>query len=143
MQLSLFCFFASSARACRFEVTVTSVSLPPFMSHRGLFLPAPPDSLGRLLFLPPSRFRSFFLPSASSGWPRSPPCFLLALPCVCWGGGVSCGAYRAQLGRLGGSRWGFESILDDPILIQFGSGQPCCDAILKVHADMGFDCGEP
>ena len=27
----------SSACACRFEVTVTSVSLPPFMSRRGLF----------------------------------------------------------------------------------------------------------
>ena len=34
---SLFYFFALSACACRFEVTVTSVSLPPFMSHRCLF----------------------------------------------------------------------------------------------------------
>ena len=75
-------FFALSACACRFEVTVTSVSLPPFMSHRGLFN------------------------TASSGWPCSPPCSLLALPCVL-GGGVSFVAYRAQLGRLGGSRWGW------------------------------------
>ena len=41
-----------------------------------------------------------------SGPPRSPPCFLLTLPCVL-GGGVSCVAYRAQLGRLGGSGWGW------------------------------------
>ena len=33
-----------SACACRFEVTVTSVSLPPFMSRRGLF-PYKPTSL--------------------------------------------------------------------------------------------------
>ena len=56
---------------------------------------------------PPSRFGSFILLSSSSGWPRSPSCFLLALPCVCWGGGVSCVPYRAQLGCLGGSRWGW------------------------------------
>ena len=35
--LSLFYLFVSSAFACSFEVTVTSVSLPPFVSHRGLF----------------------------------------------------------------------------------------------------------
>ena len=34
---SLFSFFALSACVCRFEVTVTSVSLPPFVSHRCLF----------------------------------------------------------------------------------------------------------
>ena len=34
---SLFYLFALSACACRFEVTVTSASLPPFMSRRGLF----------------------------------------------------------------------------------------------------------
>ena len=34
---SLFSFFALSLCACRFEVTVTSVSLPPFVSPRGLF----------------------------------------------------------------------------------------------------------
>ena len=54
------------------------------MSRRGLSntggsLP-PPGGLARL--------RAFSLP------------FL-----VCWRGGVSCVAYRAQLGRLGGSRW--------------------------------------
>ena len=33
---------------------------------------------------------------------------VLSLPfLVCWGGGVSCVAYRAQLGRVGGSRWGW------------------------------------
>ena len=34
---SLFYFFAFSARACRFQVTVTSVSFTPFVSHHGLF----------------------------------------------------------------------------------------------------------
>ena len=34
---SLFYFFALSAWACSCEVTVTSVSLPSFVSHRGLF----------------------------------------------------------------------------------------------------------
>ena len=34
---SLFQFTALSACVCRFEVTVTSVSLPLFVSHRGLF----------------------------------------------------------------------------------------------------------
>ena len=34
---SLLYLFALSACACRFDVTVTSVSLPPFMSRRGLF----------------------------------------------------------------------------------------------------------
>ena len=34
---SLFYVFAPSACACIFEVTVTSVSLPSFVSHRGLF----------------------------------------------------------------------------------------------------------
>ena len=34
---SLFSFFALSLCACRFEVTVTLVSLPPFVSPRGLF----------------------------------------------------------------------------------------------------------
>ena len=33
---SLFYLFALSACACRFEVIVTSVSLPPFVSRRGL-----------------------------------------------------------------------------------------------------------
>ena len=32
---SLFYFFALSACACRVEVTVTLVSLPPFVSRRG------------------------------------------------------------------------------------------------------------
>ena len=32
---------------------------------------------------------------------------LLALPCVLEGGGVSRVAYRAYLGRVGGSRWGW------------------------------------
>ena len=35
--LLLFYLFALYAFACRSEVTVTSVSLPPFVSHRGLF----------------------------------------------------------------------------------------------------------
>ena len=34
---SLLYLFALSACACRFDVTVTSVSLPPFMSRRGPF----------------------------------------------------------------------------------------------------------
>ena len=34
---SLFYFFDLSTCACRFEVTVTSFSLPPCVSHRGLF----------------------------------------------------------------------------------------------------------
>ena len=34
---SLVYLFVLSARTCRFEVTVTSVSLFPFMSRRGLF----------------------------------------------------------------------------------------------------------
>ena len=34
---SLFYFFALFTCACRFEVTVTSGSLPPCVSHRGLF----------------------------------------------------------------------------------------------------------
>ena len=34
---SLFYFFAFSARACRFQVTVTSVSFTPLVSHHGLF----------------------------------------------------------------------------------------------------------
>ena len=43
-----FLLFALSTFACRFEVTVTSVSLPPLMSRRGLFntnqrLPSPPS----------------------------------------------------------------------------------------------------
>ena len=38
---SLFYLFALSACACRFEVTVTSVSLPPFMSRRGLVIYIP------------------------------------------------------------------------------------------------------
>ena len=31
----------------------------------------------------------------------------IPVPYVCWGAEVSCVAYRAQLGRLGGSRWGW------------------------------------
>ena len=57
----------------------------------------------------PSRFRSFFLLPASSGWlsassgcPRSPPCFLLALPCVLGGRVFVCCSQSPirSLGRL-------------------------------------------
>ena len=44
--------------------------------------------------------------SASSGWPRR-LCAFSSPFLVCWGGGVSFVAPRAQLDRVGGSRWGW------------------------------------
>ena len=63
---------------------------------------------------------SIKFPCQSSGAPVGPPPFPAAplhrlgfpcLPCLslCVGGGVSCVAYRAQLGRVGGSRLGLGS----------------------------------
>ena len=80
---SLFYFLVLCACACSSEVTITTISHPSFVSHRGFFFtnhrPPPPSPL------------SLCLAVASSSSP--PEGFPLA--------------YRAQLSRVGGSRWGW------------------------------------
>ena len=81
------------------------------MSLRGILIP--PGSLGRLLPLPLPVFGPSFFSLPPPGGSLPPPGGLarlraLSLPfLVCWGGGVSFVAYRAQSGRVGGSRWGW------------------------------------
>ena len=97
---SLFYLFALSACACRFEVTVTSVSLPPFMSRRGLVIYIPVRVALKLRSL---RFRTPRLCRIAVFLMALPPpgglarLRALSLPfLVCWGDGVLCVAYRAQ-----------------------------------------------
>ena len=63
---------------------------------------SPSPSLGGSVASPLRRFGRFSFP-----W--------LPLPSlVCWGGGVSFVAHRAQLGRVGGSRWGWVLQIKSP-----------------------------
>ena len=83
----------------------------------------PPQFRGRVALDTGARFPSRIkiqikFPCQSSGAPVGPPPFpaaplhRLGFPCLpflslCVGGGVPCVADRAQLGRVGGSRWGW------------------------------------